>query len=330
MKAMKTNQTISAGRIALLALLLSIATAVSAQKNIEAAFASFKNNKAVTASTSSSREADPYTGMLIQRTEVVEFSLDVGKKALIDKLRAAFDHDRDASYDEFVRTANGRTSQPILLGSEVSVGVSKNMNYIVMAFADKASADSTKAMNRTAYAMEWCKGDSNRVMGSLYVVYGPIPEKRKSSSIKVYRRELQSLPDVNNLFDMVSQKSLDDFDWKSAFKWNNGESRQGSPVIIGKGTILGGDSLATSVFSSPVSPWLYLFRTQTRGYRKALKRGNDTTYYLTSLLEHCKKDHSGLSADERRLCTDELQRLLELTKDDFDRALIEECRKLLK
>ena len=323
---MKTNLTISAVRIALLTLLLSIATAASAQKSIEAAFASFKNNKAVTASASSSREADPRTGMLIQRTEVVEFSLDASKKTLIDKLRAAFDHDRDAAYDEFVRTANGRTAQPILLGSEVSVGVSKNMNYVVMAFADKASVDSSKTMNRTAYAMEWCNGDSNRVTGSLYVVYGPMPEKRKASAIKVSRGHL---PDVNNLFDLESLKSLDDFDWNSAFNWDDLKSQQTSPIVIGKGTALG-DSLKVSVFTSPTSPWLYLFRTQTRGYRKALKQGHDTTYYLTSLLEHCKKDHSALTADERQLCIDELQRLMDMTKDEFDRALIEACRKLLK
>ena len=104
MKKMKTNITFPR-RLAVAAVLLVVASGSFAQKNIEAAFASFKNEKAVTISESRSRETDPATGQLKERTEGIDFSLDASKKNLIDKLSAAFDRDRDASYNEFSHTA---------------------------------------------------------------------------------------------------------------------------------------------------------------------------------------------------------------------------------
>ena len=177
MKKMKTNSTLPR-RLAVAAALLVVASGSFAQKNIEAAFANFKSDKAVTISESRSRETDPASGQLKERTERVDFSLDASKKNLIDKLCAAFDRDRDASYNEFSHTGNGRSPQPILIGNEISVGVGKDMNYVVMAFADKTTA-TDKPLNRTAYALEWANEarDSETITGTFYVVYGPIPQK---------------------------------------------------------------------------------------------------------------------------------------------------------
>jgi hypothetical protein len=67
MKKMKTNSTLPR-RLAAAAVLLVVASGSFAQKNIEAAFASFKSEKAVTISESRSRETDPATGQLKERT----------------------------------------------------------------------------------------------------------------------------------------------------------------------------------------------------------------------------------------------------------------------
>ena len=333
MKTMNIHQH-SCCRLAVVSLLLALAPSALAQKNIEAAFNSFKKDKAVSVTESRSRETDPSTGKLIQRTEQVDFSLAEKKQNLIDNLRAAFDADRDASYDEFTHTGNGRRNQrPILIGKEISVGVAPNRNYIVMTFADKQdSADDPK--NRTAYALEWGKPDnSDSITGSLYIVYGPIPQK---NSISVIRTIKGTTPEAISRY----REKMGDFDWpglNSSVNIDLSELGQslgdvGSALAdlrLGEFGILA-DSLAASSNQATLQPWLYLFRMQTRGYRKAAKQGRDVTYYLTSLLEHCKKENGALTADERSLCIDELRRLLDITKDDFDRALLNQCIKQLK
>ncbi|MBO4486146.1 MAG: hypothetical protein J5734_03295 [Prevotella sp.] len=332
MKTMNIHQH-SCCRLAVFSILLALAPSTFAQKNIEAAFNSFKKDKAVSATESRSRENDPATGKLIQRTEQVDFRLAVKKQNLIDNLRAAFDADRDASYDEFTHTGNGHSQRPILLGKEISVGVAPNRNYIVMAFADKQnSADDPE--NRTAYALEWGKPDnSDSISGSLYIVYGPIPQK---NSISVIRTIKGTTPEAISRY----REKMRDFDWsglKSSLDIDLSEIGQslgdvGSALAdlrLGEFGILA-DSLAASSGQATLQPWLYFFRMQTRGYRKAAKQGKDVTYNLTSLLEHCKKENGVLTADERRLCIDELRRLLDITKDDFDRALLGQCVKQLE
>lgn len=322
MKKMKTNSTLPR-RLAVAAALLVVASGSFAQKNIEAAFANFKSDKAVTISESRSRETDPASGQLKERTERVDFSLDASKKNLIDKLCAAFDRDRDASYNEFSHTGNGRSPQPILIGNEISVGVGKDMNYVVMAFADKTTA-TDKPLNRTAYALEWANEarDSETITGTFYVVYGPIPQKHDltfswsepattADALKRYREKARVI-DLSGL-----GQSLGDVGSALA------DLRLGDFGLLT-------DSLVASSGHSSLQPWLYLFRMQTRSYRKAVKQGKDVTYYLTSLLEHCKKEHSSLTDDELKICSEELHRLLDITKDDFDRALLEQCIALLK
>lgn len=324
MKKMKTNITLPR-RLAAAAVLLVVASGSFAQKNIEAAFASFKSEKAVTISESRSRETDPATGQLKERTEGIDFSLDASKKNLIDKLCAAFDRDRDASYNEFSHTGNGRSPQPILIGNEISVGVGKNMNYVVMAFADKQTAEEGKPINRTVYAMEWAKDakDGKTITGTLYVVYGPIPQKR---SVTITRaKTIGSAPDAIRRYE----ESLKGLDFSNLGQTLGDVGSVLADLRLGDFGLLA-DSLAASSSQSTLQPWLYLFRMQTRGYRKAVKQGKDVTYYLTSLLEHCKKEHASLTDDELKLCMEELHRLLDITKDDFDRALLEECIALLK
>lgn len=310
-------------RLALVAVLLTQATGLWAQKNVEAAFASFKKEKAVKISESRSREADPATGTLIQRTDRIDFSFAADKNSLLDKLLSAFERDRDASYDEFYHSGDGKRMQPILLGKEISVGTSKEANYVVMAFADKETAVEGKPVNRTAYALEWqyTKNDT-AITGSLYTVYGPMPQK---GSVKVMRSTK-----IGDLPEMLSSYSgqLDNFDWGKL------EDVLGDGSAVVKRLMLGAtfnaDSLSSTITTGSSMPFLYFFRKLSLGYQKALKQGKESTYYLTSLLDLCKKQHSAVSDDERQLCTDELQRLLEMTKAEFDRAVLQECMKLVR
>ena len=309
-------------RLALVAVLLAQATGLCAQKNVEAAFASFKKEKAVKISESRSREADPASGSLIQRTDRIDFSFAADKNSLLDKLLSAFERDRDAAYDEFYHSGDGRRMQPILLGNEISVGTSKDANYVVMAFADKETAVDGNPVNRTAYAVEWqYTEDDKTIAGSLYVVYGSLPRK---SSLKVVRSISRS-----NLPETLSSYSaqLDNVDW-SKLEEVLGDRGAFIQRMMPGGT-LNVDSLSGSLSGQSGMPFLYFFRKLSLGYQKALKQGKESTYYLTSLLDLCKKQHSAVSDDERQLCTDELQRLLEMTKAEFDRAVLQECMKFV-
>ena len=309
-------------RLALVAVLLAQASGLSAQKTVEAAFASFKKEKAVKISESRSRESDPVTGALEQRVDRVDFSFAAEKNSLLDKLLSAFERDRDAAYDEFYHSGDGRRMQPILIGEEITVGASKDANYVVMAFADKETAVDGEPVNRTAYSLEWkYTEDDKTIAGSLYIVYGPMPKKK---SLKVVRSISRS-----NLPETLSSYSaqLDNVDWSKVEEMLG----DGGALIqrMMPGSTLKADSLSGSLSSHFGMPFLYFFRKLSLGYQKALKQGKESTYYLTSLLDLCKKQHSAISDDERQLCTDELQRLLEMTKAEFDRAVLQECMKLV-
>ena len=163
--------------------------------------------------------------------------------------------------------------------------------------------------------------DDKTIAGSLYVVYGPLPRK---SSLKVVRSISRS-----NLPETLSSYSaqLDNVDW-SKLEEVLGDRGALIQRMMPGGT-LNVDSLSGSLSGQSGMPFLYFFRKLSLGYQKALKQGKESTYYLTSLLDLCKKQHSAVSDDERQLCTDELQRLLEMTKAEFDRAVLQECMKLV-
>lgn len=308
-----------------LSLLPSVAIGQESIKQAFGEFHEFAKNQYVEFNENSSRQADPATGELIDQSTTIIFSVNEDGMAekLIDGMQRAFNAESDKSYNEFTRHGSEMGSQPIIIGKENWIGSNPADSYIVMAFAEKK--ENQPPTHRTVYAFEWRKEDKG-ISGKLLSSYGPIPTSERK---KKHYEDLQGLSDFSSEDYKATMSALD-----SIF---------GSKEM--RGFILSLDSLATdselmqavtnlgNIFSTDkkvqtTSGWLNSFKQMCRSQMKYAKQGKSLTYFPTEILELCKESNN-LTDEERQLCLKEIDRVIAVTKDEFDRDLLQQARKHL-
>lgn len=300
------------------------------QQSIEQAFQDFVKNPSVKITESRNRQADPATGELLERSYLVDFSMEHGEKQ-IDKLLRAFDQDRDASYNEYSRTGSGEGGQPIVIGNKIWIGADAQDNYIVMSFADKTKQDDKTPQFRTVYAVEWREEDGGKTWGKLVTCYGPIPQKDQKG------RRIKSIWKMDGADGVSSGDIIGALEGLDSLFTSDGIKK----------TLASLDSLATdstlhvslrslgNFFSgkeegaNSTSQWLDSFKQLCRSQMKYGKQGKSMTYFSSGILEQCKRGRDLLTDEERELCLKELDRVIAVTKDEFDRDLLEQAKKQL-
>lgn len=298
------------------------------QQTIEQAFQDFVKNPSVKITESRNRQADPATGELLERSYLVDFSMEHGEKQ-IDKLLRAFDQDRDASYNEFTRTGAGQGVQPIVIGKEIWIGSDPQDNYIVMSFADKMKQDDKRPQFRTVYALEWREEKDGRTWGKLVTCYGPIPKKERKA------RRIKSDWSMNNNGGFSSDDLIASLTRLDSLITND-ESVKQSLVSLDS-LFTNSDMLSDlgSLFSgkakdkNSTAHWLDSFKKLCRSQMKYAKQGKSLTYFPSEILEQCKRGRDLLTDEECQLCQKELDRIIAVTKDEFDRDLLEQAKKQL-
>lgn len=273
---------------------------VKAQQNIKRCIDIFRNRPEVEG-TITSRTYSDKNSKRDARYEVFSFTMSKGRKELLKLVEDAFVMDMKAAYTSEQGVSgiphyyNPRGTYSVCAlyvdgNNDIPVGLKKGNNYYYACFLDPE--DSTRT-HRYAYFLEYgVKG--NEISGRVGVTYSTTSQYRQAQK----NRSVHTASNVGNgASSAVISSGLE------------GEFQLALQMLQSIGA---GAEDAKEV--SPEEQWLAEFTLKVKWLRQ--NWNDDTaTQYAASIYGLCKRSQC-LDAEERKLATSELNKLLKMVKDD--------------
>lgn len=272
-----------------------------AQENIKRCADIFRNRPEVEGTINSKAFYD-LNGNRGARYEVFSFTMPKGRKELLKLVEDAFVMDMETAYasaqgvsgEPRYYNPNGSYSVCALYVDEnnsIPIGLKKGNNYYYACFFDPAD---TARTHRDAYFLEYgIKG--NEIVGRVGVSYATTAQYRQS--VKSYTMKQKS--NGGSKVTISSSTGTDAMD-----------DLQLAMQILQ--SLSAGDQAKMEV--SPEEQWLAEFALKVKWLRQ--NWNDDTaTQYAASIYGLCKRSQC-LDAEERKLATSELNKLLKMVKDD--------------
>lgn len=274
---------------------------VKAQQNIKRCIDIFRNRPEVEG-TITSRTYSDKNSKRDARYEVFSFTMSKGRKELLKLVEDAFIMDMKSAYTSAQgvsgtpRYYNPNSSYSVCAlyvdgNNDIPVGLKKGNNYYYACFLDPE--DSTRT-HRYAYFLEYgVKG--NEISGRVGVTYSTTSQYRQS--VKNRAKNQNSNAGTMGTLSTVINTGVEN-DLQLALQ-----------VLQS----LSADDQAKKE-ASPEEQWLAEFTLKVKWLRQ--NWNDDTaTQYAASIYGLCKRSQC-LDAEERKLATSELNKLLKMVKDD--------------
>lgn len=273
-------------------LLAMLPLAIQAQENIKRAFDALIQDSSVELSATHKLVKDPETGVKESQFDWWEFNLPKSKQQLVKNIQRAFEQDREQAYS-ISTGSNSRGGEGVEV---VAIGNSNSGGYTV-----------------------------GEIKGSDYI-YGLFLAPDDTERIHRYAYVLEWKEKGNEILGRLA------ITYATTLKYRQGNRTTKRKRIIVNGSDTDGNDFEAQGSFMPLDSnnWLAMFNMYAKLFRQSPK-STASPYYANYIYELCKKPEANkLSASEKKLVVEELGKLVNLTDDEFTKAIFLNAMKQIK